>query len=97
MINLDLDPNTVPDDATTAQIRTTIMGSGASHILWESDPVPAAAAYLLEALGLRSETFQPCETRDDSARKDGLDYMAVMRRNVENMRPLFEAKGASGW
>ncbi len=84
--NLDLDPETMPDDATFAAIRDVLLTHPAKLILWESSPGEEIAKRFEAELGLRSVEFSPCELMDPAARAKGEDYLVVMNRNLANLR-----------
>lgn len=83
--NLDLDPGTMPSDASIAAIAEILQGHPARWILWESDPLPETAARLERELGIRSITFSPCELLPANERQNGADYLSVMRGNLERL------------
>lgn len=90
--NLDLDPETMPDDATVAAITEKLKTHPAKVLLWESAPTPEIARHLEERTGLRSIVFSPCELLSAEDEAAGLDYLKVMQ---ENSRVLRDALGGS--
>jgi len=85
VVNLGLDPGALPGDEEFASIRAKLAEKPASFLVWEAPPLPEIAARFERELGLTSVVFSPCETPDP----DGRDYLAVMRANVEALRPVF--------
>ncbi|HLU48734.1 MAG TPA: zinc ABC transporter substrate-binding protein [Planctomycetota bacterium] len=90
--NLDLDPETVPDDATIAEIRHTLEDFRARALLWESEPVEEAARKIEDELGVESIVVSPCELLSDEERAEGKDYLSIQRENIERLRPVFAAR-----
>jgi len=84
LVGLDLDPETVPDDAALAHIREVLEEQPARYILWESAPLDAVAKRLKDALGLESVVFSPCETTPPGGR----DYLAEMQANLFRLGPV---------
>ena len=87
-----LDPARVPGEAQLAEVREALAGQPARIVLWESDPVPEASRRLGE-LGLRSVTFSPCETLSAEERAAGVDYLAIMRRNIDALEEALSQPG----
>jgi len=90
--NLDLDPQQMPDNESLDEIRTLLKEHPARFILWESAPDPAIAARLEAELELTSVVFSPCELHSAADRDAGLDYLSVMRQNIQNLAQVFGAK-----
>jgi zinc transport system substrate-binding protein len=88
VVNLDLDPEEMPDAATLARLGERIDVMPARFLLWESTPNPEVAARIKSVLGLKSIVFSPCETAPEPG-----DYLAVMRDNIERLRPAFRKTG----
>ncbi len=80
--NLDLDPETMPDDATFATIKEILVDFPAKSLLWESAPTPEIAARFQSELGLASKVFSPCELKDTD------DYLTVMQANLAAMEQI---------
>lgn len=87
IINLDLDPETVPDEASLDGIRETMAENEVRHLLWESAPAAEVAA-AMENLGLENVLFSPCETAPETG-----DYLTVMRQNVDRLEALAGREG----
>lgn len=94
VVNADLDPEQVPDDEALAAIAAQLAAGGkqARYMLWESEPLPAAAARVKERLGLESVLFSPCEMLAAEARAKGADYLSVMRDNAARLAVAFPAR-----
>lgn len=88
LTSLDLDPEEMPSDQTFAEIKALLRKAPAKHILWESYPTEEIAERFREELGLESVEFSPCELLGDEEIKAGLDYLEVMRANIENVRKV---------
>ena len=86
LTNLDLDPQTMPDDATMAEIRLILESKPSKLILWESSPAEEVAARFQEELGLAGIVFSPCETLEEAAIAEGENYLTVMKENVQRLR-----------
>lgn len=92
--DLDLDPEAELDDDDLASIRDAVAearsmpGVAADApviLLWESEPLDATVARLREALGVRSVTFAPAESLDPLEAAKGVDYLSIMRGNVDRL------------
>lgn len=91
VVNLDLglDPTEMPDDTTLDAVKRILRIHSASYILWETCPNDEVAGRMEERLGLKSVEFSPCKELDEEDVHSGLDYLAVMKRNIENIGGLF--------
>ena len=89
----DLDPETMPTDKKIAAMRETLKTHRAKYILWESQPTRQIADRLKAELGLESVEFSPCESLGKEQAAAGLDYMKVMRKNIENITPVLKGEG----
>ncbi len=78
--SLDLDPEEVPTDDQVAAILATAKAHGASHILWESEPLAETVERLRP---LVSVVISPVESRPD-----GADYLGAMRANVSRLKEV---------
>jgi zinc transport system substrate-binding protein len=87
VVNLDLDPETMPDEESLGEIGAIVEESEAKFLVWESPPRPEIAKKLEDDLGLKSVVFSPCEQPDDSG-----DYLAVMKRNVRALEPVLTGR-----
>jgi zinc transport system substrate-binding protein len=92
VINLNLDPEEMPDDESFGKIRAKVAETPASFLLWEADPLPEIAARFSDELGLASVTFSPCEMMDPADLSSGQDYLKVMKANVEALKPVLLPK-----
>lgn len=92
--NLDLDPEEMPSDQTFADIKARMAAHPAEHIVWEGEPTPEIAARFRDELGLESITFSPAELLGAEEQAAGIDYLDVMRTNLEAIKPIF-TPGAS--
>lgn len=79
------EPETVPDEAAITDFAKLREKHTSEWMIWEGDPAPESVKKL-EALGVRSVVFDPCGNRP----AEGEDWLAVMRANIENLRPLAE-------
>lgn len=89
IINLDLDPEQMPDDAALTEIGRIVKQTSARHIIWEAAPLPAIADRLESSFGLVSVEFSPCELLNPDAVASGSDYLTVMHQNIEDIRLVF--------
>lgn len=87
VVNLDLDPEEMPSDEAFAAIAKIVSETRAEWLLWEGDPKPEIAKRFADELKIKSVTFSPCELYE------GEDYMTVMERNVERLKPVFGSAG----
>ena len=84
MVNLDLDPGAAPEAAALEDLARRLAEQPGRLILWESEPVPEAAAALAQ-LGLASVVMAPAETIDPAERAAGRGVLAVQRANLERL------------
>ncbi|MGE3166041.1 MAG: metal ABC transporter substrate-binding protein [Planctomycetota bacterium] len=87
--NLDLDPEQMPDEAALTQIGAVLAQQSARAIIWESAPDPEIADRLRERFDLESFVVSPCELLGAMERKAGVDYIGVMKTNVDALRAAF--------
>lgn len=90
VVNLDLDPEAMPDDATFADVKARLEEKPGAHLLWESTPLPAIAERFQNELRLASLTVEPCETESDPKDPDG--YLTRWKKNLEQLRQAFRAR-----
>ena len=77
------EPETVPDDKALEELKGILATHPAKWMIWEGDPAKDSVAKL-EAIGVKSVTFDPCGNVPD-----GGDFMAVMKANVEAFEKAF--------
>ncbi len=77
------EPETVPDDKAMEELKGILTTHPAKWMIWEGDPDNDSVAKL-EAIGVKSVTFDPCGNVPD-----GVDFMAVMKANVEAFEKAF--------
>ena len=92
--NLDLDPEEMPDDETFTEIKERMAHHPAEYIVWEGEPTPEIAERFREELGLESITFSPAELLGEEERAAGVDYLQVMKENLERIEPIFKAESS---
>jgi zinc transport system substrate-binding protein len=77
------EPETVPDDKALEELKGILATHPAKWMIWEGDPAKESVAKL-EAIGVKSVTFDPCGNVPD-----GGDFMAVLKANVEAFEKAF--------
>jgi zinc transport system substrate-binding protein len=92
--NLDLDPEEMPSDETFADIKARQAHHPAKYIVWEAEPTPEIARRFEEELGLESITFSPAELLSGEQRAAGVDYLDVMKENLERIEPVFKPESS---
>ncbi len=85
--NLDLDPEEMPSDEAIAKIKELLVDHPAKFLIWEGEPKPEIAAKFKTETGLASIVFSPCELLSEDEKAMGIDYLKVMRENLENLGP----------
>ena len=80
-----LDPETMPDDETFAEINSYLAEQPAKYMLWESQPTEEIADRMSKELGLESIVFSPCEALDSAQLEAGEDFLTVMNGNVQRL------------
>lgn len=88
LTSLDLDPEEMPSEQTFAEIKALLRKVPAKHILWEAYPTEEIAERFRNDLGIESVEFSPCELLGDEEVESGLDYLKVMKANIENVRKV---------
>jgi zinc transport system substrate-binding protein len=82
--NLDLDPERELGGGELAALRA---GRGARDVpallLWESEPLASTREHLQRELALPCVVFSPCENPSRAELDAGVDFLAVMRRNLD--------------
>ena len=77
-----------PDDILTneqmMELNSLLKEHPAKWMLWEGNPMKQSAERL-KAIGVDSLVFNPCGNTPDQG-----DFLSVMRRNVENLKPAFQ-------
>lgn len=81
-VNLDLDPDAVPDSGQLTEIEGFLKSNPSKILLWEGTPSDAVAQLMSERFGFRNVVFSPCELLDEP----GQDYLSVMKRNIADLR-----------
>jgi zinc transport system substrate-binding protein len=77
------EPDAVPSDEQTTELRKLLAGHPAKWMVWEDEPIPAAAEKL-KGVGVASVVFNPCGNTPASG-----DFLDVMRKNIASVRPAF--------
>ena len=90
VINLDLDPGTMPSEDAVAGLRSVVSDRGVRNLLWESSPRDEIAARLVVQLGVRSVVVSPVESLGSTERSSGQDYLSIMHANIERLKPVFQ-------
>lgn len=85
--NLDLDPEALPSDEQVAAIRASLDTRPGRVLVWEAEPLPAAAERLQRELGLASVVVEPCEAARAGDGPDG--YLERWKANVARLAPAF--------
>lgn len=83
IVNLDLDPEEMPDEETIAGIRSMLEDRPARFLLWEGEPTEQIAGRIRSELGLESLVVSPCEVVSAEDRAAGEDFLVVLGRNAE--------------
>jgi zinc transport system substrate-binding protein len=73
----------MPDDAQWQEFDALREEHAAESMIWEDKPLEAIVDRLAER-GVSVVVFRPCGNVPEEG-----DYMEVMRRNVERLRPVF--------
>lgn len=84
IMSVHWEPDEVPGNEQWSALKSILMRHPAKWMIWEGRPVQASAKRL-KALGVDSIVFDPCGSVPDQG-----DFMTVMRRNVDNLRKVFQ-------
>ena len=90
--SLHVEPNETPDEETFESIKRLLKTKPAEYIVWEADPSEEIARRFRDELDVESVYFETCTARTQEQVDGGMDYHAVMARNLENLRPVFAAR-----
>ncbi len=83
IVSVHWEPDQVPGDEQWSSLKTVLRQHPAKWMIWEGRPVQASVDGLI-SLGVDSIVFDPCGNVPDQG-----DFMAVMRRNIDNLRKAF--------
>lgn len=78
------EPDVMPDAGQWEALRSILQAHAAAWMLWEGDPLPAAAEKL-QGLGVESLVFDPCGNTPAQG-----DFLSVMQQNVARMQQAFQ-------
>jgi zinc transport system substrate-binding protein len=77
------EPDAVPDDLMVTGLNRILAEHPAKWMVWEADPM-AETVHLLNNLGVKSRTFDPCGNVPARG-----DYLSVMYRNAGNLKAAY--------
>jgi len=77
------EPDEIPDDRQWAELNSILKAHPAKWMIWEGQPGPIPVKKL-KAIGIESLVFDPCANKPVQG-----DFLSVMHRNVENLKPAF--------
>ena len=77
------EPDEIPNNSQWIELRRMLKEHPAKWMIWEGAPDPVSVEKLKSA-GINSLVFDPCGNIPDQG-----DFMSVMRRNCENIKPAF--------
>jgi len=83
MKSVHWEPDEFPSEAQWSELRAMLKKHPAKWMIWEGEPMKESAERL-KAMGVDSLVFDPCGNIPDQG-----DFMSVMRRNCENIKPAF--------
>ena len=86
VINRTWVPDAVPSAAELDDLGAQLEGHRARVLLWEAEPLAAAAAALRERFGLASVVFDPGETPPAPEGPAPRSWLDVQRANLERLR-----------
>ncbi|MEE9391494.1 MAG: metal ABC transporter substrate-binding protein [Planctomycetota bacterium] len=89
IINLDLDPESIPSDSAIQSIAQKAKSQSIRAIIWESQPTPEVAAAFKKRCGLTSFVVSPAETLDANSRASGTHYLSIMNQNLRALGEAF--------
>ena len=78
------EPDEIPNNSQWIELQRMLKEHPAKWMIWEGAPDPASVEKLKSA-GINSLVFDPCGNIPDQG-----DFMSVMRRNGENLKPAFQ-------
>jgi zinc transport system substrate-binding protein len=84
IVSLNWEPDQVPDDSQLRELKGILTRHQAQWMIWEGEPVKASVDKL-KTFGVDSLVFDPCGNKPAQG-----DFMMVMRRNIENLRKVFQ-------
>lgn len=77
------EPDEFPSNVQWSELRAMLKKHPAKWMIWEGEPMKESTERL-KAVGVNSLVFDPCGNIPDQG-----DFMSVMRRNCENIKPAF--------
>jgi zinc transport system substrate-binding protein len=80
------EPGIAPTEDQWTSLQEILKTHPAEWMIWESEPLPDTVNRLL-ALGLQSVVFDPSGNRPTQG-----DFLSIMQKNVENLKPVFTSK-----
>jgi zinc transport system substrate-binding protein len=69
-----------------AEIATLVKQKGIKHIFFETLVSPKVAETLAKEVGATTLVFNPIEGITDEERSAGMDYLAIMKSNLESLK-----------
>ncbi|MDJ0973150.1 MAG: zinc ABC transporter substrate-binding protein [Planctomycetota bacterium] len=84
-VDVDLDPVVPPSAEELASLAKSVRFKPGRALWWERAPSEAVANAIREKTGLDSLVFSPGIAKSE----EGGDYLAVMRANLERVKPVF--------
>lgn len=89
--NFDLDPEAAVSGEQLEALKAAVPESGPAVLLWESEPLPETAAKILQAVGVKSIVFSPCEMLTGERIEAGETYLTVMSGNIDRLLSAIES------
>lgn len=87
--SLDLDPEEMISEEQINEIKELLKNHTAKYLIWESMPLPETVEKLQHETGLESIEFSPCELLSTEDKQKNIDYLTVMRNNLNNIKKIW--------
>jgi zinc transport system substrate-binding protein len=81
-----LSPEAEASSRHLAEIATLVKQKGIKHIFFETLVSPKVAETLAKEVGATTLVFNPIEGITDEERSAGMDYLAIMKSNLESLK-----------
>lgn len=87
-----LSPQAEPTPADLQRLAGIVRQEQVGYIFFETLSDPRIAQVLAKETGVRTAVLDPLEGLSEEGRKDKLDYIKIMQRNIDNLRIALDAK-----
>lgn len=87
-----LSPEAEPTAAELQKIVTVMQQENVGYIFFETLTDPKIAEVLAKETGAKTAVLDPLEGLNEEGRKQGLDYVKIMQKNIDNLKIALDVK-----